>query len=185
MRIWIRTEDIDTYDAYLFFSRLSNAAVTVPANGKIHVTIRAKVLGLDSYDEKNGGAGAYVEGYVFANEVSSKEGVEGTSHSIPVLGYYGNWTDASMFDVGSFIQYHYGMETRPPYMLAAIQQAAQLQSLTIKYKGVDDSYSLGGNLYVDDGFYDAGSLLHQPGYLQRSLILFQPDPKCGQWPGSL
>ena len=79
--------------------------MTVPANGKIHVTIRAKVLGLDSYDEKDGGAGAYVEGYVFANEVSSKEGVEGTSHSIPVLGYYGNWTDASMFDVGSFIQY--------------------------------------------------------------------------------
>lgn len=40
--------DIDTYDAYLFFSRLSSAAVTVPANGKIHVTIRAKVLGLDA-----------------------------------------------------------------------------------------------------------------------------------------
>ena len=164
--------DIDTYDAYLFFSRLSNAAVTVPANGKIHVTIRAKVLGLDSYDEKNGGAGAYVEGYVFANEVSSKEGVEGTSHSIPVLGYYGNWTDASMFDVGSFIQYHYGMETRPPYMLAAIQQAAQLQSLTIKYKGVDDSYSLGGNLYVDDGFYDADRYSINPDTAKISDIYF-------------
>ena len=164
--------DIDTYDAYLFFSRLSSAAVTVPANGKIHVTIRAKVLGLDSYDEKNGGAGAYVEGYVFANEVSSKEGVEGTSHSIPVLGYYGNWTDASMFDVGSFIQYHYGMETRPPYMLAAIQQAAQLQSLTIKYKGVDDSYSLGGNLYVDDGFYDADRYSINPDTAKISDIYF-------------
>lgn len=164
--------DIDTYDAYLFFSRLSSAAVTVPANGKIHVTIHAKVLGLDSYDEKNGGAGAYVEGYVFANEVSSKEGVEGTSHSIPVLGYYGNWTDASMFDVGSFIQYHYGMETRPPYMLAAIQQAAQLQSLTIKYKGVDDSYSLGGNLYVDDGFYDADRYSINPNTAKISDIYF-------------
>lgn len=164
--------DIDTYDAYLFFSRLSSAAVTVPANGKIHVTIHAKVLGLDSYDEKNGGAGAYVEGYVFANEVSSKEGVEGTSHSIPVLGYYGNWTDASMFDVGSFIQYHYGMETRPPYMLAAIQQAAQLQSLTIKYKGVDDSYSLGGNLYVDDGFYDADRYSINPDTAKISDIYF-------------
>ena len=146
--------------------------MTVPANGKIHVTIRAKVLGLDSYDEKNGGAGAYVEGYVFANEVSSKEGVEGTSHSIPVLGYYGNWTDASMFDVGSFIQYHYGMETRPPYMLAAIQQAAQLQSLTIKYKGVDDSYSLGGNLYVDDGFYDADRYSINPDTAKISDIYF-------------
>ena len=164
--------DIDTYDAYLFFSRLSNATVTVPANGKIHVTVRAKVLGLDSYDEKNGGAGAYVEGYVFANEVSSAEGVEGTSHSIPVLGYYGNWTDASMFDVGSYIQYHYGMETRPPYMLAAIQQAAQLQSLTIKYKGVDDSYALGGNLYVDDGFYDADRYSINPEAAKISDIYF-------------
>lgn len=36
--------DIDTYDAYLFFSRLSSAAVTVPANGKIHVTIRQRFL---------------------------------------------------------------------------------------------------------------------------------------------
>ena len=46
--------------------------------------------------------GAYLEGYVYAEPVSTGEGVKGVSHSIPVLGFYGNWTDPSMYDVGSF-----------------------------------------------------------------------------------
>ncbi len=146
--------DITTYDAYLFYHQISGGVVAVPANGNVHITVRANVLGLDRYDADNGGAGAYVEGYVFANEVSSSEGLEGVSHSIPVLGYYGNWTDASMFDIGSLTQYYYGLETRAPYMLAAFKDAAQLQALTVRYKGMKESYAFGANLYVDENFCD-------------------------------
>lgn len=79
---------IGTYDAYLFFQALSTALVTVPAGGSIHVTVQAQVLGLDIYDAAGNGAGAFVEGYVFAEEMESPDGAVGTSHSIPVLGYY-------------------------------------------------------------------------------------------------
>ena len=46
-------------------------------------------------------AGAYVEGFVYAKGEVTEEGMQGTEHSIPVLGFYGNWTDPSMYDVGS------------------------------------------------------------------------------------
>ena len=38
--------------------------------------------------------GAYVEAYVYAHALTNVEGVEGTSHSIPVLAFYGSWTDS-------------------------------------------------------------------------------------------
>lgn len=44
--------------------------------------------------------GAYVEGYVFAVPTATREGVRGVTHSIPVLAFYGNWTDASMYESG-------------------------------------------------------------------------------------
>ncbi len=59
--------------------------------------------------------GNYVEGYLFAREQSSKEGETGITQSIPVLGYYGSWTEPSMYDKGSKIDTLYGTETRTPY----------------------------------------------------------------------
>lgn len=56
--------------------------------------------------------GAYLEGYVFAQERTSAEGVSGTCHSIPVLGFYGSWTASSMFEVGDYYHYQSGEETR-------------------------------------------------------------------------
>ncbi len=146
--------DIDTYDVYLFFKRLTTGTVEVPAGGSVHVTVNAQVLGLDQYDEASNGTGTYVEGYVFAEEPSSSEGETGTTHSIPVLGYYGSWTDSSMFDVGSTIAYRYGLENRPPYLYAATNQAVGFQDMTVKYTGTSEHLSFGGNPYVEDGFYD-------------------------------
>ena len=88
----------------------------MPANGSVHVTVNAQVLGLDYYDDFSSKTGTYVEGYVFADEVSSAEGEKGASHSIPVLGYYGSWSEPSMFDIGSRDAYLTGEETRAPYM---------------------------------------------------------------------
>ena len=145
--------NIDTYDAYLFFQQLSKCTVEIPANGSVHVEVNAKVLGLDEYDKASDNTGTYVEGYVYANELASDEGVKGDSHSIPVLGYYGSWTDPSMFDIGSYLEYQEAhSESRVPYMYAASQSATKYQGLTVQYAGDPFVYYFGGNPYVDETY---------------------------------
>ena len=145
--------NIDTYDAYLFFKQLSKCTVEIPANGSVHVEVNAKVLGLDKYDKASDNTGTYVEGYVYANELASNEGVMGDSHSIPVLGYYGSWTDPSMFDIGSYLEYHEaGTESRVPYMYAYNKNATKYQALTVQYAGDSGMYYFGGNPYVDETY---------------------------------
>ena len=144
---------IDTYDAYLFFKQLNKSTVEIPANGSVHVEVNAKVLGLDKYDKASDNTGTYVEGYVYADEVASAEGVKGDSHSIPVLGYYGSWTDPSMFDIGSYLEYHEAKtESRVPYMYAYNQNATKYQALTVQYAGDSGTYYFGGNPYVDETY---------------------------------
>ncbi|MDD6200960.1 MAG: S8 family serine peptidase, partial [Firmicutes bacterium] len=140
---------INSYDAYLFFSLLDTAAV-VPANGSVTVTV---TITLDENDkailDEAYANGAYIEGYVYAESVSSEEGVEGTSHSIPVLGFYGNWTDPSMYEVGSYAEYAAGDEYKTPYL-----GKADANSYLITY--ADDPKSLyyfGGNPLVPDDTY--------------------------------
>ena len=145
--------NIDTYDAYLFFQQLNKSTVEIPANGSIHVEVNAKVLGLDEYDKASDNTGTYVEGYVYADEVASAEGVKGDSHSIPVLGYYGSWTDPSMFDIGSYLEYHEAKtESRVPYMYAYNKNATKYQALTVQYAGDSGMYYFGGNPYVDETY---------------------------------
>ena len=145
--------NIDTYDAYLFFQQLNKSTVEIPANGSVHVEVNAKVLGLDKYDKASDNTGTYVEGYVYADEVASAEGVKGDSHSIPVLGYYGSWTDPSMFDIGSYLEYHEAKtESRVPYMYAYNKNATKYQALTVQYAGDSGMYYFGGNPYVDETY---------------------------------
>lgn len=147
---------IDTYDAYLFFKKLGTAPVVIPAGGSLHVTADVTLLGLDAYDEASDNTGTYVEGYVFANEAATAEGEQGDSHSIPVLGYYGSWTDSSMFDIGSYIAYANGLETRAPYMYVYNgDNSVNNQALTIKAVGETKAYYFGGNPFGLDDFYDA------------------------------
>lgn len=147
---------IDTYDAYLFFKELGTAPVVIPAGGSLHVTADVTLLGLDAYDKASDNTGTYVEGYVFANEAATAEGEQGDSHSIPVLGYYGSWTDSSMFDIGSYIAYANGLETRAPYMYVYNgDNSAYNQALTIKAVGETKAYYFGGNPFGLDNFYDA------------------------------
>ena len=156
--------NIDTYDAYLFFKRLGKSAVVVPANGSVHVTVTAQLSKemLDAYDEVSYGTGSYVEGFVYATELSSAEGEQGTQHSIPVLGYYGSWSDPSMYDIGSYLDYAYGTESRVPYMFAASDRAPYFQALTVQYEGDPDPYFFGGNPYVEENFYHEDRNAYNP-----------------------
>ncbi|MBE6945614.1 MAG: hypothetical protein E7459_05955, partial [Ruminococcaceae bacterium] len=141
--------DIDTYDAYLFLSQLTAGTAVVPANGSAKVTVKVVI----SEDWKESieyyyANGTYIQGYVYAESLSDAEGNMGTSHSIPVLGFYGNWTDPSMFDVGSYQEFATGDETRMPYL-----GNTNSNTYSIMYANRTGSYYFGGNPIVPDETY--------------------------------
>ncbi|MFR0733350.1 MAG: hypothetical protein ACLSHU_03275 [Oscillospiraceae bacterium] len=117
MPIWTGIKPITSYDAYLFLERLNRGEVTLPAGGEVRITVTATLTeaqkkALDESYEN----GAYIQGYVFAVPEATAEGLKQVSHSIPVLAFYGNWTDASMFEAGSWLEYSARLDTRWPYM---------------------------------------------------------------------
>lgn len=160
--------EINSYDSYLFFLSLNTGYAVVPANGSVEVQVTLELTDTQK-EELNEyySNGAYIEGYVYATALTTPEGVAGTSHSIPVLGFYGNWTDASMYDVGSYTQYVYGEETRWDY----------LGNLFANYVSVNYSaygtFYFGGNPAFEEEYYDSsrnaisvanGDSIYQAGY---------------------
>lgn len=127
---------VTSRDAYLFLALLEGSAVTVPAYESVSVTVMVELT-----DEKlaNYVNGAYVEGYVYVSALPSDEGVEGETHSIPVLGFYGNWTDPSMYDItGEYLSFEHGYETF---------------YLTMKDADNGKEYIYGGNPFIADEEY--------------------------------
>jgi len=146
-------EKINSYDSYLFFTMLKAGGAVVPANGSANVTVTISLSGADKEWLANYENGAYIEGYVYAESLSSAEGEAGTTHSIPVLAYYGNWSDPSMFDKGSFVEYNYGLENRPPYLYNSAFDVGNYNGLLVKYADMDGEYWFGGNPMVTDATY--------------------------------
>ena len=142
--------DVDSYDAYLFLKNLNSAAAVVPANGSAEVTVTFSMSDdwkavLDYYYPN----GTYIQGYLFAESMSSDEGVAGTSHSIPVLGFFGSWTEASMFDVGNAQLYATGEENRMPYL-----GDPNANTFLVTYANEPGTkYVFGGNPLVPDDTY--------------------------------
>ena len=106
---------INTYDAYLLLNSLETSVFTVPAGETAHVTVQITLpdAGKEQLDAKYV-HGAYIEGYVYVSPITGAEGAVSPEHSIPVLAFYGNWTDASMYDKGTYASRLYGDET-PTY----------------------------------------------------------------------
>ena len=131
-------------------------SVTVAKNKSVTVDVtialadQAKALFNTYYPN-----GAYVEAYVYADSAD-----ETSSHSIPVLAFYGNWTDASMFDRGSYVEYAYGLEQLPPYLVRGVDEDGYPNDFFSYYNGytvtfADDGgeYYFGGNLYANEDAY--------------------------------
>lgn len=108
---------------------------TVPENGKVTVEVKIDVSSCNFDDYANG---AYLEAFSYAKE-SLANGDTGTVHSIPVLGFYGNWSDASMYDVGSYIEYFYNEEDRVPYAFDA--HGCATNYLTTVTDGVESEFA--------------------------------------------
>ncbi len=141
--------DVDTYDAYLFFKELTTSSLVVPGDGSVQVHVTVELTDAWKEHMKTAIDGAYVEGYVFAKSMTSKEGVEGTTHSIPVLGFCGSWTDPSMYEAGTLAQYRTGEDCRTPY-LGNVEANTYLVTYANDPKNV---YPIGGNPVIPDKKY--------------------------------
>ena len=135
--------DIDSHDAYVFLKDLTTTSATVPADGAVEIVVlfdlpaESKALLNEGYPN-----GTYIQGYLYA-------ATENTTHSIPVLGFYGNWTDASMFDVGQWTTYATGEDTRIPYI-----GRTRGNDFKVMYEWDPGyNYSFGGNPVMTDSKY--------------------------------
>lgn len=141
---------------------VSQGQVTVPAGGSAKVTVQIQVTekaaeGMKALGYTNG---FYVEGFVYAKPAADAEGVTGVMHSIPLLGWYGNWTDPSMFDTGSFLETVYGTAQRPSHINSAIKNV-----LTWSQKGNDTGIYYTGNIY--GGYTPSTGLLGDRHYFEE------------------
>ena len=145
---------VTTFDAHLILSSLNKAVIELPADGSVEVKVTIKLnQGTKDYLDHYYTSGAYIEAYSFADEFTSEEGVKGTSHSIPVLGFYGNWTDGSMYDKGSYWDFQTGAETRPPYLPGSYTKYNTMSNLLTLLSG-GELYAFGGNPYDSDEAYN-------------------------------
>lgn len=151
--------DVDTHDVTVFLNSLeevvTGAQVTVPAEGSAEVT-GTITLSQDEIDTLLGEDffpnGFYVEGFVKAEAVSDGGSAAGTSHTIPLLGWYGNWTDPSMFDKYSFAEYSHENDAGlpNPYLFDLSEGGyaipnRQSNFLTVTYSGESDEIPYIGN----------------------------------------
>ncbi len=140
---------VTSYDVHELLQMLNSGVVTVPASGSVTVTVEMRLT--DSQKAKldqNFANGAYVEGFVYATPAPTAEGLILPTHSIPVLGFYGNWSDPSMLDVGSYQTFETGEDVKQFYV------AAFANSLLKRVKGKGSKqYYVGGNIMVPDAVY--------------------------------
>lgn len=132
---------INSFDAHLILASLKSASFTVEAGSEIHVQVQLTLTdkaALDAYVN-----GAYIEGFVNVITAADSEGVIDPAYSIPVLGFYGNWSDASMYDRADYIDYAYD-DFIFPY-------TGGLNYLSLFY-GTDETYFVGNPYLIEDTF---------------------------------
>ena len=162
MDIWTTPLDMD-----VTFS--TGNTVTVAANGSVEVTVTATLTaGQKAALNEEYPTGAYIEGFVYIEGNTTDEGVKGTKHSIPVLGFYGNWTDPSMFEVGSYPEYECGNEIRAPYVGSTYTNCLGVSYATSPL----DVFAYGGNPVVADSTYmpERNAISNTSGDVIRSIV---------------
>lgn len=148
--------------------------LTVPANGSVQVKANLAVTeDGKAWLEKHYKNGTYVQGFVFAKPVGNGEGaVSGSDLHIPVLAFWGNWTDPSMYEApswsdGQVINNYSTASTtdnsRTSYAISyGDDTGSQEPNISESYSGTNHlvltnrdglEYTLGGNPLVADTEY--------------------------------
>lgn len=142
---------VTSIDVYLLLKminensgHLSAAEVTLPANGSLAVDVTITLSEADrTYFNDNNPNGAYVEGFVRLNgEISL---------TVPVLAYYGNFTDPPMYDRAASVQSYY---QDPESRTKSYVDANNLVNfMVMSFSGTDitqQDYRFGMNLFAAD-----------------------------------
>ena len=142
-------EGISSYDAKLLIDWL--AAKGIAKEGQIlvrsgetrNITVTIELTDKDYLDEVYPN-GAYIEGFTYVTCVSTTNdgGILDVSHSIPILGFYGNWTDASMFDNTTLVDTVFETSDKIPY-------AGDFYNnyITVRYPNAKEDTPVLGNPY--------------------------------------
>ena len=162
---------VSSYDAHLLLASLNSGCFLVQAGETVTVTVTmtmedATKAQLDEVFVN----GAYVEGYVNVQPLVTEEGETMPTHSIPVLGFYGNWSDASMYDRANYEEYLYATENGTDFTMP---YTGQLNYLTF-FDEDDYEWSYVGNPYVVEDVFPAHKTAIRPsmeiGDMVSSLI---------------
>ncbi len=132
--------------------------VTVPAHGSAKVEVKL-VLGetdrayLEYYYEN----GSYVSGYTnLEPAVDDEDAYLDVPYSIPVLAYYGNYSDATMYDMGSLNEYLYDPDMRVPYSYVTYEQYEipyYANFMETQYVDLEDpTYEYDQDLYISNPY---------------------------------
>ncbi|MBP5173328.1 MAG: S8 family serine peptidase [Clostridia bacterium] len=139
---------VTSYDAYLIlvYAEEHPAEYYIPAGGYADVTVTFSF----AVDEDIYTAGAYIEGFTTVAEKADGEGVAGVTHTIPILGFFGSFTDPGMFDTKSYTEDLYGSEQENYSGIDTTNY------ITLTYGGVEKIFS--GNPYTVEDSFPSGRL---------------------------
>ena len=102
---------VNTYDAHLLLASIGTGYFMVEAGDSVTITVTMTMTEeAKAHLDKTFVNGAFVQGFVIVEPLVTEEGTVTPAHSIPVLGYYGNWSDPSMYDRLNYEDYVYAME---------------------------------------------------------------------------
>ena len=95
----------------------TGSTVTVPAGGSQTVTVTITIPADMSEFDALYPRGAYVEGFTYVeSQTTTTDGAKlDVRHSIPILGFYGSWTDPNMFDHSSYVDVNVNGDPRTGY----------------------------------------------------------------------
>jgi len=160
------TVELESKDVFIAdgTAHVGTAQIRIPAGGSQQVTVRIDLTDTaKAWLDERYPNGAYMEAFVYAQS-SDAEGNAASTHSIPVLAFYGSWTGPSMFDTASYsngeIISKYNTASTTDH--SRVSYAWQWKTEYEPYYGKNyvtvtspsgDSYALGGNPLVRDDSY--------------------------------
>lgn len=152
---------VDAYDAHLLMEYVANGDnapapekspyITVPAGESVTVNVTIELSQDDrDYIDAYFPNGTYVEGYIYLKAQADAEGAVDVDHSIPLLGFYGSWSEGSMYDRGEWTSDYYN------YLNGTPTGHYTANTLTTNYmvtKVSGSQYRYGLNLFATDNEY--------------------------------
>ena len=137
---------VNSYDAHLLLNSIESEYFQVLPGESVHVQVTL-TLNDKAYLDEAYVNGAYIEGFVTVQSAPDAEGAQEPDYSIPVLGFYGNWSDASMYDRASYTEYLYDDYVYP--------YTGGLNYMSVFYDELNEYY-FAGNPYMIEDTYPAG-----------------------------